>query len=157
MLRSIWVFAQIFEINKFITGISERLRCFLLSDAHDIDSGLVKFDRERCVIAVAGNDDKSIVDPAVQKIESVDHESHVGGVFARNVVKLLFGLDREAFQFILPVLKGTFAPVAVRTLHDDTTVGRDFLYDRFQLGQLSIVGIYEHCYIFKIFHSILSP
>ena len=110
-------------------------------------------DSKRGVVAVAGNDHKSVIDFFVEQIKSVNDQRHIRGVFAGNIVKLLLCFDGKSFQFIFPVFQSFFSPVSVGSFYNNTSISREFLYYSFQFGKLSVVCIDQQSDFFKILHN----
>ena len=118
---------------------------------------LAQMDGERRVIAVARDDDEGIIDLAVQQLDRVDHERHIRGVLAGDIVKLLLGLDGQALDLALPALERLLLPVAVGALDHDAPVGRYLPDDCLESSGFCIVCINQHDDALQILFHVFPP
>ncbi len=101
---SFFFHSDIFQKDKFIAAVPEGFGRFVFADTDDVHAGFVKADSQRRIIAVTGNNDKSIVNSLVKQVDGVNDQGNIRSVFAGHIIKLLLRLDGQPFQFVFPVL-----------------------------------------------------
>ena len=115
-------------------------------------------DGQRREIAVAGDNGEGVVNSPVQQVHGVDDQGHIRGVFPGDIVELLFRLDGQAFQLVLPVFQGLLLPVAVGPLYHDAAIGGDLPDHSLQFGKLGVVRVDQQRDFFQMLHgSVSSP
>ncbi len=78
--------------------------------------------RERGEVAVPGHDAKAVDLASVHALHRIDHERHIGGVFAGGMAEKLDGFDGVALQQILAAPHVGVGPVRVGALYDEFAV-----------------------------------
>lgn len=95
-------------------------------------------------VAVAAHQAEAVHAAAVQHVHGVDDEGRVGGVLARGVAELLYGLDGQRVQHLFPAFEVAAGPVAISALDGGSAVARHFSQQFADNAGLRVVCVNEY-------------
>ena len=135
--------AEVLEEQEARAGVDEGHRRLLRAEAEHLRALGAQVHDQRREVAVRRDDAEGVGAVAVEQVQRVDHQAHVGGVLALGVVELLDRADGVLVQHVLPALQPVLLPVAVGAPHVDHAELGQLGEDHVDLAGRRVVGIDE--------------
>jgi len=127
--------------DELMACVSESFGRLTLSKSIDRQTFLPDPECQSGEVAVTGHQAESVEAPGIEKVHGVDNQGAVRRVLPPRVGKLLYRLDREMLQHLLPLRTGRDRKITIDSLNGRLAKPRDFGQERFDHGSLRIIGV----------------